>query len=229
MAARVELHVSGFGPFHGVPVNHTQSLVELLPSALSSAPLPPLARLASTCVLAVDAAATTAAMRDWPPAPAPGARRLLLLLGVHKTSTEFCVERCAFNEAAFRCPDQAGYQAPPGTRVCESRPTGACLRTRLDVEGLAARIRSRGCPARVSDDAGRFLCNYAYYLALRSGEEREAWTDALFLHCPPPEAIGLERQLSAVVALLSDLVDSAPLQRTPSAPSASSSLLSTPH
>ena len=53
-------------------------------------------------------------------------------------------------------------------------------------------------PLATSDDAGCYLCNYAYYRALRRLPHRRIG----FVHVPPLEAMSMEAQRSAMTRLI---------------------------
>ena len=183
--------------------NPTAHVVALLPAQVAATPLPAGATLASCTVLPVDAAAVSAVLSAWPPA-AGAARTVFVHLGVHCTATELTIERRAYNQAAFRVADEAGWLPPEDTRVVESHELGAALVSRLPVEELLERALRRGCAACLSDDPGRFLCNYSYYLSLAAAAS-DTRRDALFVHCPPATACPVEQQCVAVYHILRDL------------------------
>lgn len=104
--------------------------------------------------------------------------RAVLLLGLHGRARAVRVERVALNVADFRLADNAG-------RTVRSAPLvpGApdAFLTTVDVRALVDAIRQVGVPADVSNSAGTYLCNAAYYAALRADPRRPC----LFLHLPP--------------------------------------------
>ncbi|MGO3136416.1 MAG: pyroglutamyl-peptidase I family protein [Agrococcus casei] len=91
-------------------------------------------------------------------------------------------ERIGVNEMDARIPDNVGLQ-PAGEPIFEH---GARERAAtLDVEGIAGAIEAAGVPAAVSEDAGRFVCNYVAYLAY--GLE----VPAAFVHVPAVRSEGV--------------------------------------
>lgn len=54
--------------------------------------------------------------------------------------------------------------------------------------------------AMISDDAGRFVCNYVYYHSLRFAEEKGH--KSLFVHVPPFSRINEETQMKFMGSLL---------------------------
>lgn len=104
-------------------------------------------------------------------------------------------ERLAVNEMNARIPDNAGRQ-PAGEQIFE---TGGDRRTTLDVDALAAAISTAGVASEVSDDAGRFVCNYVAFVAY--GLE----APAAFVHVPAVRSegsatVGSETDADAVTA-----------------------------
>lgn len=238
----VRLIVSGFGCFQGVTANPTAQLIDYLRNdANLSERLG--AEAVSLCVLDVSARAADSFAEERLAAAGGsdgggnGNGPLLVVhLGVDAGCREpsIALERCAYNECGFRCPDEDGVVLGGATAPCPRAPLGARLETCLDVEGLRARVeaardaRGRHYNVRVSEDAGRFLCNYVYARSLsalacrraaaettgsKAGRRRERGADALFVHVPPFSALSEEVQREALLDLLRALVE---LARAPS-------------
>ena len=69
-----------------------------------------------------------------------------------------------------------------------------------------AALAARGVACAASEDAGRFVCNYVYYVSLASaaaaaaaGGDATPW-EAIFVHVPPLAVLPLAAQLAAVRA-----------------------------
>ena len=76
----------------------------------------------------------------------------------------------------------------------EQRLEGPGVRhTTLDIDSLAARLCRAGLPSVVSQDAGRYLCNFVYYLVL--GWSARHGIPALFIHLPPTPRLAAEHVL----------------------------------
>lgn len=109
----------------------------------------------------------------------------VLALGVAGGRDRVCVEAWAANEVDYRLADDFGRvragAVDPTQRADGIRPTVPPAR-------LARRMRGVGVPARVSRDAGRFVCNHFYFLLLARLAGR-----AVFIHIPrlPEEAARL--------------------------------------
>lgn len=167
----------GFGPFPGVPAN---------PSATAARRLARLRRPALDGLdLHVEILPTV-----WN-APARVAHLVetlkpdaVLLLGVAARRRAFCVETRAVN-AASPHPDAARGHAPT-RRLQADAP--AARTTTADARRALAALKAAGLPARLSRDAGRYLCNAVYFAALDTLATRtprgEAPAPAVFVHLP---------------------------------------------
>jgi pyroglutamyl-peptidase len=92
-----------------------------------------------------------------------------------------CVERFARNLDDAASPDNQGVvrRAAP---ILEGAPER--LQATATVKAVADAIREAGVPARVSRNAGGFVCNHLYFGALQYLRERKPATPAVFLHLP---------------------------------------------
>lgn len=123
-----------------------------------------------TTYAALDEHLTPALERDRPDA--------VLMIGVAGRSKRVRIERRAVNRVSVLLADAAG-QRPSRLTL----GTGPAVR-RLPANPLPLRaiLRRHGIACRISQDAGRYLCNAAYYRAL-SGR-----VPVLFIHIPKPQA-----------------------------------------
>jgi len=81
-------------------------------------------------------------------------------------------------------------------------PAGPVFRkSTLPVDTLLRRLRAEGLPAELSHNAGRFLCNYVFYVA------RGLWpgVPAGFVHLPPLDVVPLRAQIQALRVILRTL------------------------
>jgi pyroglutamyl-peptidase len=160
------LLVTAFEPFAGARRNPSALVLESLAGA---GPL-------ATALLPVSATETPRALRRALQAHEPAG---VLLLGEARGRATVCLERRARNRADYPIPDNGGARLSNVT----IDPSGAAeLVTSLPVEAWAAEVSSAGVPCVVSEDAGSFLCNHAYYLALAYATEHNC--RALFVHLP---------------------------------------------
>lgn len=208
------IHATGFGPFGDVLVNPSDVLVSEHLASACAALEPSRMRLASQGTLVVGAAATTAAVAElWARAEADADVEndvLVVHFGVDVRAPCVRVERQAFNEATFRLPDAEGLQLE-SVPVVSCEPLGACRVTTLPVDAIVTAVAAKGHPVAVSDDAGRYLCNYSYVLSLRAAEAANASAaargdarrfHALFVHIPAEATLALPAVAACVAAVL---------------------------
>jgi pyroglutamyl-peptidase len=163
----------GFGRFPGVPRNPSAALVKRLASrrrpALAAAIRT--AHVFATSYTAVDAdlAKLFAGKLD-----------IVLMFGLAARRRHLCIETKARNAVSVLFADVRGYRPAkgriaPGERAAQR---GAAPFARLLAVARASRI-----PARLSHDAGRYVCNYAYWHALALAGRRGGAL-VQFIHIP---------------------------------------------
>ncbi|KAK2977496.1 hypothetical protein RJ640_016124, partial [Escallonia rubra] len=151
-----------------------------------------------------------------------------LHLGLNSGVLKFAIERQAVNEATFCCPDEHGWQPQVYMLLCCDN--NVCLlkfrlnlqndifsfqqlpivpgdggiaqarETSCSVEEILQILKNGGHDVMISDDAGRFVCNYVYYHSLRFAEEKGH--KSLFVHVPLFSSINEEAQMKFTAALL---------------------------
>ncbi len=135
--------------------------------------------------------------------------QLWIHLGVSAKATTFCLEQRAQNCLDFpEYADECGKKAcnepivdndSIGARYCSSLPLG-------DIHQILEENKGFGDICQVSQDAGKFICNYVYFKSLefcRQGDNRFG----MFLHVPLFSVIPMERQVEFISSLLQILVD----------------------
>jgi pyroglutamyl-peptidase len=148
--------LAGFGPFPGAPVNPSS----LLAQALLRSRRPALAGLRRTA--SVFATSYAAVDRGLPNlfAEKPD---VVLVFGLAGRRREVCIETRARNAVSVIFPDASRHR--PSRSVIELGEPAA-LTGHAPFVGLVSAVRARKVPARLSRDAGRYLCNYIYWRAL---------------------------------------------------------------
>ncbi len=162
----------GFGPFPGAPFNPSAALV----TALARRRRPALADLKrSAHVLAT---AYAAADRDLQKlfAVKPD---VVLMFGLAARRRHLSIETCARNAVSVLFPDASGYRPQRGVIERGGPPA---RQGEAPFARLCAAARSRALPARQSRDAGRYLCNYAYWRALERAKAGRPLV--AFVHIP---------------------------------------------
>ena len=149
--------LTGFGPFPGAPFNPSAALV----AALARRRRPALADIEiTTHVFPTTYAGVD---RDLPRLLAEKPD-IVLMFGLAGRTRELRIETRARNAVSVLFPDAGRHR--PSRGIIESG--GPRARSgRAPFHRLLNVARSGGAPARISRDAGRYLCNYAYWRALQ--------------------------------------------------------------
>jgi pyroglutamyl-peptidase len=150
----------GFGRFPGAPRNPSAVLVK----RLARRRRPALAAITRT----VHVFATTYAAVDTElPKLFAGKPDIVLMFGLAARRRHLCVETQARNAVSVLFPDARGFRPIHGVIAAGERAT---VRSTAPFARLLGAVRASGVPARVSRDAGRYVCNYAYWRALGSAD-----------------------------------------------------------
>lgn len=92
-----------------------------------------------------------------------------------------CLEQQAINQRHFTRPDNAG-------NLIEDQPVNPdgppVYPATLPLERMLSAIQAVGVPVRLSDDAGRYLCNEVFYTARHYAEQHGAPEQVGFIHVP---------------------------------------------
>jgi pyroglutamyl-peptidase len=122
----------------------------------------------------------------------------ILSLGLAARRRVMCLETRGANLTRFREPDVAGRRPDEGPLVPGAPPHLPA--TYPNRRALAA-LKAARVPARLSRDAGGFICNALLYRALLRHRNAPS-VPAGFLHIPPASRIALEVQEQAVRIVL---------------------------
>lgn len=166
--------LTGFGPFPGAPFNPTTALVQRLAARRrpAFADLTRVAHVFRTSYAAVDEELPALIKHVRPD--------VMLLFGVATRTNYLRIETRARNARSALFPDAGGARpsagiiaaGEPGTRMGRA-PHGILL----------AAVRAQRLPARLSHNAGRYLCNFAYWRALAAADGNRAPL-VQFIHVP---------------------------------------------
>lgn len=169
MRNRPRLLVTGFGPFPGMAHNPSEAIARRVAAS-------PRWRLLDAEVGALVLPTTYAAIEG---ALKPALRQpvaAILLIGVAGRARAVRIEARALNRASILSPDAAGFR--PRRLGLAAWP--AFRRSPLPPAAVAPILKRHGVPCRASQDAGRYLCNAAFFEALAQTRP------VLFLHIPKP-------------------------------------------
>jgi pyroglutamyl-peptidase len=164
--------IAGFGPFPGAPWNPTGRLAV----ALARRRRPALAgneitsHIFATAYEAIDRDLPKLLMRK---------PDVILIFGLAARRRELCVETRAGNTRSILFSDASGCR--PERAVIEVNQARSLIGNAPFARLLTA-LRRPGLPARLSRDAGAYLCNYAYWRALENIESERPLVQ--FVHIP---------------------------------------------
>ena len=162
--------ITGFGPFPGAPFNPSAALA----NALARRRRPALAGIER--VVHVFATTYASVDRDLPKL-LKQKPDIVLMFGVAGRRRQLCIETRARNAVSLLFPDASGHRPLRGVIKLHGP---AALTGNAPFARLAG---AAGTKARLSRDAGRYLCNYVYWRALE--QVRGTRPLVQFVHIPP--------------------------------------------
>lgn len=172
----VKLVITGFGPFPGVPDNASSDLALAVTGNIDAMPGPDGRRIAATsAILDVDWSGIGPALETLYAQQAP---TLCVHFGVSDRVAGFALERFAHN-ACEAAPDACGCR--PSSDVL-SPQAGERLESALPVEILVSKLAAAKITVTPSENAGRYLCNAAYFHSLLRAAQQSPTCAALFVH-----------------------------------------------
>jgi pyroglutamyl-peptidase len=166
----------GFGPFPGAPRNPSADIVRMIGKRRRPA-------LADVRIVTAVLPTSYAAVREeLPKLLRDNDPDAVLFFGLASRARFLRIERRAVNAVTGFYPDVTRSK-PEGRVFMPGLP--AELRVRADVTRLAFAARAAGIDARLSRDAGRYICNAALYGALHIPRGGRPLLVA-FVHIPRP-------------------------------------------
>jgi pyroglutamyl-peptidase len=195
----VRVLLTGFGPFPGAPFNPSAALANALARRRRPA-------LAGTERAAHVFATTYASVdRDLAKLLARQKPDIVLMFGLAGRRRYLCIETRARNAVSLLFPDADRHRPQRGVIALRGPAARA---GNAPVASLAGATRASRRPARLSRDAGRYLCNYAYWRALE--RVRGGRPLVQFVHMPPVRTAPRPRRRGArPPPALSDLLATA--------------------
>jgi pyroglutamyl-peptidase len=166
--------IAGFGPFPGAPFNPTAALAKSLARRRRPA-LSEIIRIAH-----VFPTSYAAVERELPDLIARHRPDLVLLFGLAPRTPHLRIETRARNRRSTLFADVDGMH--PSMAIRAGGPAALVAQARQQPLSIAA--RTARVPARLSTDAGKYLCNFAYWRALELGRNHGGLVQ--FVHVPNP-------------------------------------------
>lgn len=169
--------LTGFGPFPGAHDNPTAALVAQLVRRRRplGSDVRRVAHVFETCYGAVDADLPALIEQYRPDA--------IAMFGLAARTPHLRIEAQARNRLLTSFPDAGGHRP-----LCSAITPGTLshLPGRAPMHKLVAGVRALGLPAALSRNAGRYVCNYAYWQALVAAGEPGGPRVVVFVHVPTP-------------------------------------------
>lgn len=169
----VTVLITGFGRFPGAPFNPSEPLAR----AVAARRRPAFADIRR--VLHIFETSYAAVDRDLPKLIAKHKPDIVLMFGLAGRTPFVRVETRARNTRSILFPDVTGYR-PDERAIVPGKPS---IRGAAPFRHLLGAARASRTRARLSGDAGRYLCNYVYWRALEAS--RSGTPLAQFIHVPP--------------------------------------------
>ncbi len=193
--------ITGFGPFPGAPFNPTMPLVdrllELRRPALDDVALS--GHIFHVTYQTVD--------RELPELIAERRPHALLMFGLASRTSYLRIETRARNAVTTHLPDADGNRAQSASivRAADALAFGP------HTANLMRAARATGIDARLSRDAGAYLCNYLSWRAIEATRQLGGPALASFVHVPllangRASGITLEQLVDAGEAILMEMV-----------------------
>jgi pyroglutamyl-peptidase len=196
MSEALRILITGFGPFPGAPFNPTAPLVKRLTQLRRPAldNVVPTGHVFDVTYQTVD--------RELPELIAQLRPNALLMFGLANRTAHLRVETRARNAVSTRLPDAGGHLARTASivRGADAMPFGP------HTTNLLHAARATGIDARLSRDAGAYLCNYLSWRAIEATQRPGGPALASFIHVPLIARNGTAREKTSDFTL-EQLVD----------------------
>ena len=178
--------VTGFGSFPGVEINPTEELIHHLLNHSTAQYID-----IQAIILDVSFEHSAKKLKHHlqatliPPS-------FLLHFGVSR-SPYLRIERQAINEKNASIADIDGVYCD-GVAIDPMYTRTKSLSSSIQTERLMQHLQRVGYPARVSNDAGRYVCNSTYYHSLQwtQNQRSSVVTPSVFIHVPPRNCVTFE-------------------------------------
>ena len=126
---------------------------------------------------------------------------VVIHIGVNSGVSRINVEFQGFNEASFSIPDADGAQ-PMHEKIVDDYPYQFLFKNKLDLDSIVEKMSDS---LDASYSAGRYICNYMYFLGLSNVGKKSRGT--VFIHIPMFETLPLGKQLKTMVDFTGHFVE----------------------
>ena len=189
--------ITGFGRFHGAPFNPScglaRELVRIRRPAFAGTRR--IAHIFPTSYAAVD--------RQLPMLLADHRPDAVVMFGLAMRTKHIRIELQAANRMLALFPDASGY-SPDARSIRPRGPTRLC--GRAPFLSMLAAARGHGLDARLSRDAGRYVCNYSYWRAIEAAAMPNGPAIVVFVHVPNVRGPRFANLIGAAEAILAAVV-----------------------
>ena len=151
--------VTGFGKFGNILSNPTTEICRTLEKEQLSS-------LERVCVMETSKKAVLETLEEFQKQGLYDEPIVFLHLGVNSNIKRFELESTAYNAANFRVPDEQGWMAKAEALDSNVAYDSPCCTT-LDLKSITADLKAKGFLVDISNDPGRYICNFVYYHSLR--------------------------------------------------------------
>ncbi len=190
MTSRKTVVVTGFRPFPGVRENPSALLVESLRGH------PDWAHEAGVDLRTSLLDTVYSGLREQIEKLLAEVPTALVLTGYSAIASGLKIETRATSLCSPAYADASGWTPPPNLDPVRSSANGA-----IEFDRLLDALDFAGVPAGMSDDAGEYVCNHAYWHALDLIAQRNLITRALFVHLPAIEEMRFPPPGTGAIAL----------------------------
>lgn len=163
--------ITGFDPFGGESVNPSWEAVRQLPDSIFGVRIIKL-MIPTVAYKSIDI--LTKAIEEY------GAE-LAVSVGQAGGRASICLESVAYNENDFKIPDNEGNLLR-GIPVIPGSQDG--YPSTLDLEAMGKVLLHADIPCKISEDAGRFVCNHLFYGVCDYIKRNNLSTRYGFIHVP---------------------------------------------
>jgi len=120
----------------------------------------------------------------------PQSKQILVHMGVDDSAQKISLEIHGYNNADFGGPDNNNY-CPINEKINKTFPLEHYFKTIIPIEKVCTALQSKH-KVQISDDPGRYVCNYIYYSSLCEGYKKGI--PSIFVHVPSFKTISKEDQ-----------------------------------